>query len=294
MNLFGLPGESATGERMKNSIISMGVALILSACGSSQDQFHPTNSSTVPQAFEDSVMTITQSKIIGTNEMVKVNKDGSNVDANLRPYLNAFGIIDLGGGVCSGTHIGNGYVLTAGHCLMKGQFGEKLNEECSNIRVLWGYRGSPATGSPKPIVNQISNCQKIVYAELSKERDFAILKMDSAPAVSIKLSKTGARISNGTRLTIFGYPQGRPLEWSTYCGSQQIPQLPSMFAHNCDTEPGNSGSTVLAINESGTPSIIGIHDSGTEYFNMGTHLIDAINAMKSKAKFNLFTATSSL
>jgi V8-like Glu-specific endopeptidase len=144
------------------------------------------------------------------------------------------------------------------------------------------------------VVNQVSYCQKIVYAELSKERDFAILKMDSAPSISVKLSRTGARISNGTRLTIFGYPQGRPLEWSNYCGSQQIPQLPTMFAHNCDTEPGNSGSTILAINESGVPSVVGIHDSGTEAFNIGTHLIDATNQLKTKAKFNLFTATTSL
>lgn len=278
---------------MKNSIITTGIALLLTACGSAQSPVHPNLTVTSPQQTEETT-TLTQSKIIGNNDMVKVNKDGTNVEANLRPYLNAFGIIDLGGGVCSGTHIGNGYVLTAGHCLMNNQYGEKLNQDCSNIRVLWGYRGSPATGSPKPAVSQVSYCQKIVYAELSKDRDFAILKMDSAPSASVKLSNTGARISNGTRLTIFGYPQGRPLEWSNYCGSQQIPQLPTMFAHNCDTEPGNSGSTILAINESGVPSVVGIHDSGTEAFNIGTHLIDATNQLKTKAKFNLFTATTSL
>lgn len=279
---------------MKKSMITMGLFLALTACGPLEST--SMHSSPAPRAIQtlESPAQETESKIIGTNELVKVKRDGSNVDANLRPYLDAFGIIDLGGGVCSGTHIGNGYVLTAGHCITKSTFAVKMNQECSSIQILWGYRGSPETGSLKPGVTMVSTCQEMVFAEFSQERDFAILKMDKAPSTFIPLSRMNARMSQGTRLTIFGYPHGRPLEWSTYCRSISLPYSMTQFGHECDTEPGNSGSTILSINESGKPVVVGIHDAGSSMMNIGTHLFDAITTLKSQAKFNLITATSSL
>ena len=275
---------------MKKLSIILGLSLTLAACGKNAS---PTVEA-ISTVKQDSVYSGQQSKIIGDNNLIKVKKDGSNVDANLRGYLDAFGIVSLGEGVCSGTHIGNGYVITAGHCILpEGQEGILTDKDCSKIKIYWGYRGSPDTGSPKPTVSLVSQCTKVVYAERSKDRDFAIFKVDQAPTVALPISKSGSRAAGGTKLTIFGYPQGRPLEWSQYCKLLALPSTPTEFAHQCDTEPGNSGSSVLAINSSGKPMVVGIHDAGLDEYNMATHFADAMAAMKAKTGFDLVSATQS-
>lgn len=272
-----------------------GLVLTLAACGNNAKPVVEAVSADKSTVKQDTIYNTQQSRIIGDNNLIKVKKDGSNVDSTLRSYLNAFGIISLGEGVCSGTHLGNGYVLTAGHCLLpEGEQGILTNKECSKVKVYWGYRGSPDTGSPKPTVALVSQCTQIVYAELSAQRDFAIFKVDKGPSVSLPISKSGSRASAGTKLTIFGYPQGRPLEWSQYCKLSSMPSNPSEFAHQCDTEPGNSGSSVLAINSAGKPMVVGIHDAGNEEYNIATHFADAIKIMKAKTKFDLVSATQVL
>ncbi len=271
---------------MKKLSALTGLVITLSACGKAAPTIEAIS------ATNDNIYNSYQSRIIGENNLIKVKKDGSNVDTSLRGYLDAFGIISLGEGVCSGTHLGNGYVLTAGHCLVpQGQQGILADKECSKVKVYWGYRGSPETGSPKPAVSKVSQCTKIVYAELSPTKDFAIFKVDVAPSISIPISKSLTRASDGTKLTIFGYPQGRPLEWSQYCKLTSMPSNPAAFAYQCDTEPGNSGSSVLAINSSGKPMVVGIHDAGYEDHNLATHLSEAIKTMKNKG-FDLISATS--
>ncbi len=272
---------------MKNTATIISLILALTACGKSQ----PTVTVT-PETANQSI-SAEQSKIIGENNLIKVKKDGSNVDSNLRPYLDAFGIISLGDGVCSGTHIGNGYVLTAGHCILpEGREGTLINKSCSAIKIYWGYRGSPETGSPKPGVSMVSQCTQMIYAERTQQRDFAVLKVDQAPAASIPLA--ASKVVAGTKITIFGYPQGRPLEWSQYCSVKGVDGYKTMFAHLCDTEPGNSGSTILAISSSGSPYVIGIHDAGTDSFNVGTYLSEALLTLKSQTNVDLLAATRKL
>ena len=240
--------------------------------------------------------TARESQIIGTNDLIKVKIDGSNVDANLRGYLNAFGIISLGDGVCTGTHLGNGYVLTAGHCILpQGETGVITQKDCSNIKVYWGYRGSPDVGAPKPVVSLVSQCTGVVYAERTAVRDFAIFKVDKAPTVALPVLKSAVHPAAGTKLTIFGYPQGRPLEWSQYCPLVNIDTQPTEFAYQCDTEPGNSGSSVLAITSNGVPMVVGIHDAGipNQDYNIGTQFADAVAAMKDKTGADLTIITQS-
>ena len=271
---------------MKKLSALLGLVLTLSACGKNAS---PTVDA-ISTSKQDSVYSGQQSKIIGENNLIKVKKDGSNVESTLRGYLDAFGIISLGEGVCSGTHLGNGYVLTAGHCIVpEGQNGIVTNKDCGKIKVYWGYRGSPDTGSPKPTVSLVSQCTKVIYAELSNDRDFAVFKVDKGPSVSLPIS--ASRAQSGAKLTIFGYPQGRPLEWSQYCKLIPAGSSQTRFEHQCDTEPGNSGSSVLAINSSGKPVVIGIHDAGLDEYNLGTNLADAIVTMKAKTGFNLSSAT---
>ena len=67
-------------------------------------------------------------KVIGRNNLVSVNSDGSNIPMKYRHLLSSFSSIefteiysngDTNPSVgCTGTHIGRGYVLTAGHCFL--------------------------------------------------------------------------------------------------------------------------------------------------------------------------------
>jgi V8-like Glu-specific endopeptidase len=275
---------------------------LLSACGAQHSQPVVESISAEETA---SVFFGQPSKIIGQNTMVPIKADGSNIDQNLRPYLNAIGLVVLaGGGVCSGTHIGNGMVLTAGHCFFdEGHIGARVleNKSCTGTEVRFGYRGSPATGNPKPLVSKIGKCLRIVHAEHSRDRDFAIIKLDQAPTAYIPLVASGRKPNVGLKLTILGYPRGRPLEWSQYCslritsaiGMESGSTDPSMFVYDCDTEPGNSGSAVLAISSQGKPYVVGIHNGSAPLghdFNFATFLNDVRATVKLKG-FDLDRAT---
>ena len=269
------------------------LAFALGACGQ--------KNAPVVEAINDNapVSEFHPSKIIGINPLIPINASGSNTDASLRGYLDAFGIVALGNtGSCSGTHLGNGYVLTAGHCFLEGAATSSIkNQACPTTKIYWGYRGSPSTGSPKPVVTGVSQCTKIIYAELTEGRDFAIFQVDKAPTAKVSIAAESARTAQNTKLTIFGYPQGRPLEWSQYCPLKKNTVAPvigsaSRFAHQCDTEPGNSGSAIMAIGANGQAKVVGVHDASTPdpyKYNIGTYMFD-IRQTLAKNGFNLDTA----
>jgi V8-like Glu-specific endopeptidase len=228
------------------------------------------------------------SKIIGKHPLIKVGNDGASVDSPLRQYIPAFGLVVMPGvGECTGTHLGNGYVLTAGHCFSDETNPApqvKMHASCSGVQVRWGYRGAdPRTG--KPIIDSVGQCTEIVYAELSKDRDFSIFKVDHFPTAKVPVSLT-ARPANGTKITIFGFPQGRPMEWSQYCSVINSTYKSNYtFEHQCDTEPGNSGSAIMAVSPNGTLSVIGVHDGATPMgmdYNYGTYMFDARAVMSTK------------
>lgn len=281
----------------RSATLACMVLLALSACG--QQSPVTVEALQAPTQATAGSFEYHASKIIGANSLTPVRVDGSNVDAGLRQYLDAFGIVAMGNsGVCSGTHLGNGYVLTAGHCFA--DMGQILkNQACGTTKVHWGYRGSPATGSPKPVVTSTSTCTKIIYAELTEARDFAIFQVTNPPKAKVAIATEAARTAANTKLTIFGYPQGRPLEWSQYCAlkrntviTYQTPNAARM-AYQCDTEPGNSGSSVLAIGANGA-KVVGVHDAATPepiQYNYGTYMFDIRQTLYKQTGVNLDQAT---
>jgi len=267
-------------------------AVALTACGSQTPVVEA-----IPAAQSNSIVGIAEahpSKIIGDNDLVKVKVDGSNIDPALRGAIDAFGLISINqSNACTGTHLGNGYVLTAGHCFLSEAVPNPQstsNIDCSTVEVHWGFRGSPETGNVKPVISLTSRCTQVVYAELNQQRDFAIFKVDHAPAAKIAISTDHKRTANNTKLTIFGYPQARPLEWSQYC-SLQTARPASRFFYQCDTEAGNSGSAVLGVTASGTVKIVGVHDGSVmSDYNVGTYMYDIRKTLLSKG-FDLDQAT---
>jgi hypothetical protein len=201
--------------------------------------------------------------IIGSNDLLPVSADGGNVPERYRPLLEGFGRLLIPGSqpgsyaLCTATHIGNGLVVTAGHC-----FGAPANRvdnvACSGVKVQWGYRvGKNATLT--------SSCTTILAMETNNTRDYAIFKVDTAPSVTLAIDTSLP--AKGTGLTIFSHPGGRPLEWSKTCSL--IPQGGDHFGYQCDTQGGSSGASVLRDD---TLAVVGIHWGGGGDQNSATFL----------------------
>lgn len=200
-------------------------------------------------------------KIIGRNDLIPVLKDGGNIPQKYTPFIDAFGKMSMG---CTATHIGEGLVLTAGHCFEAPA--RRSSMSCEGISVKWGYRRD----KPAYLVSQ---CVKVYAAEHNDDRDYAIFEVDRIPPAKVEIDLQ-ARPTVRTALTIFGHPQARPLEWSQTCvleTSSRGGWGSDHFSHQCDTEPGNSGSTVL---DDTSLKVIGIHDGGIVPWNYATYLVD--------------------
>ena len=205
-------------------------------------------------------------KIIGDDDLTAVNTDGTNVSVYLRPLINAFGHMSMG---CTATHIGNGYVLTAGHCFEASE-DVMTDQACADITIEWGYREETTP-------YMVSTCEKIVAAQRNDSNDYALIKVSPVPPVAIA-PDLQRRAIIGDTVTIFSHPEELPLRWSHLCGIERVqhPDLPKdAFHHKCDTNPGSSGATVLNIV---SLKVIGIHDGGTTSdggMNYGTYIMNS-------------------
>jgi V8-like Glu-specific endopeptidase len=204
--------------------------------------------------------------VVDQDTRVVVDDDGTNVPAAYRSFLDAFGAMtpDL----CTATHIGGGIALAAGHCFVEHE-GEPMPPRCNTTSIVWGMRGN-RWGSR-------SSCVEILAGEYTTDRDYAIFRVDAAPAARAEVDLSG-RPAEGTEITIFGYPHGLPLRWSGTCTMHErapsgASEGASIFYHACDTEAGNSGSTVLSTR---TGRVVGIHNASwmSERTNLATYLAD--------------------
>jgi hypothetical protein len=253
---------------MKTTVTSLFVscvALTLAACGavSSERMTSTVNTANGPVTFthpaNDSSFI---EKIIGTNELTPVLQNGANIPAKYGPLVDAFGLISMG---CTATHIGNGLALTAGHCFNAPAKQGKL-ADCSKWNVKWGLRKDA-----EPYL--VTKCKTILAYELNNDRDYAIFTVEEVPSALVEVDLS-APAPIGAPITIFGHPQARPLEWSQTCTVEDAAKGKwgkSEFSHQCDTEPGNSGSTVIDDN---SLKVIGIHDGGRAPWNYATVLLE--------------------
>lgn len=217
-------------------------------------------------------------KIIGENDLVAVDASASNIPTHLAPIVDGFGIMNMG---CTATHIGNGIVLTAGHCFWAPR---ELTTEitCDEVTIDWGVREG------KEAYLQ-SKCEMVLFAQTNKliGSDFAILKVSPAPTVSVPI-ELDRKAAVGDVITIFSHPEELPLQWSKNCAVEE--SIDVIFAkealqHICDTNPGSSGATIL---DATTGKVVGVHGGGrltaiAEGMNYGTFLTnkEIIEALKS-------------
>ncbi len=226
-----------------------------------------------------------QGKTTGTSGFVEVSDDGANLPANLRAAYGAVGVLDVYTGYddssrCTVTHIGDGLALTAGHCMRR-------VERSLNARVT--PRGD-ADSFPRLFATFPSRepvRATILDYELSKQRDYAILRLDTAPAEKIPPRLT-ASPPYGTKLTMLSFPdrrqpQGRPdlsrLQWSPSCTYDDSSGMTDVFglidvenghfAHQCSSDPGSSGAAVV---DAARLEVVGVHDGYLDEANYATKL----------------------
>ncbi len=208
-------------------------------------------------------------KIIGKNDLIAVDATASNIPAKFKPLVNAFGKLGMG---CTATHIGNGYVLTAGHCFWAGETAiENQNCEGAENEIQWGYREGV-----EPYLT--SKCEKIVMAQRTEKMDYALLKVSPVPPTFVK-ADWSKRAKVGSKVTIFSHPEELPLRWSQLCKIQKVANSDfdqALIHHICDTNPGSSGATII---DAYALKVVGIHDGGRADgngggLNYGTYIFD--------------------
>jgi V8-like Glu-specific endopeptidase len=190
-------------------------------------------------------------KVIGDDDFIAVNSEASNIPLRYKNIVDAFGLMASG---CTATHIGNGYVLTAGHCFWAPETLVE-NTACDDETVDWGFRDE----NKKPYLT--SKCETVIAKMHGAGMDFAIFKVSPIPPVAVSVDLQRHAVIGDT-LTIFSHPDGFPLQWSQSCGVEYVlfPELaPEALEHKCDTNPGSSGATIINVL---SLKIVGIHDGG--------------------------------
>ena len=183
-------------------------------------------------------------RIIGNNDLQQVFKT-----SGMEEITGAVGLMALG---CTANHIGNGFVISAGHCFTKQRMPGKLEDiPCSYSRhsITW----DKTVDSNQNIK---SECQEVIVLEHNSERDYALFTVSPIPEEYLSISEFAGDI--GEQISIFSHPRKRPLEWSNWCEIESTLEKSNdfQFLYSCDTEGGSSGAAVLNENF----EIIGIHN----------------------------------
>lgn len=169
--------------------------------------------------------------------------------------------------VCTATHLGNGVVITAGHCFEEKpadgvpNYARVLDDDGCLARVdgfqekvtmRWGYRYGH-----KPYLK--SECARVVAREWTIERDFAVMliapNQGQLPRATVEPEL--ADPVKGSDITMFSHPNTASLRWSGVCklGQPDSETLP-YFLHRCSTDGGSSGAAVI---DTTTRKVVGIH-----------------------------------
>ena len=200
-------------------------------------------------------------KIMGNDDMITVNGHALNIPRRFKPLVDAIGRMSMG---CTGTHIGNRVVVSAGHCFNAGPQ-LSVNVPCGDTTIEFGVRGDREA-------SMVSRCVRILGMQLNDQEglDYVFFLVDRAPRTHLNLDFS--RPVLGMPLTIFSHPFQLPLRWSPRCTLTMAhpPVISNKHMHHrCDTNPGSSGAAIINAQNL---SVMGIHDGGNSTYNYGTYI----------------------
>jgi V8-like Glu-specific endopeptidase len=168
------------------------------------------------------------------------------------------------------THVGGGLVVTAGHVVTDNGVipaqvapAGKTLADCRGVVISFGETADsrPERQFKRNTVETI-RCRRVVALSFSQSQglvDYAVLELEEIPKAAIPL-RTAAP-TRGEALTVISHPMGKPAALSTGC-SITSPVANGTFQHDCDTEGGSSGATLLVRNKNAW-SVVGIHNGNS-------------------------------
>lgn len=151
-------------------------------------------------------------------------------------------------GKCTGTLISKDLFLTAKHC----------EGPCNEISVTFGFLQGGR-------VEETFSCKEIVEkGNEDYNNDYMIVQLEGSPGVRWGWYEPSAReIPHGQELLMIHHPSGTPMKVSSQ-NCKVIQCKDGLVEHQCDTEPGSSGSAIF-LPDYKTPEktrIIGVHTLG--------------------------------
>jgi len=213
------------------------------------------------------------SDLKGTSGIQPVEPGGANLPANLRAVHEAIAkvqfVTSFDGSEpphCTGTHVGRGLILTAGHCFRRsydsGMVARRTprNEDPGMTRTIVTFPGGDRHDAT------------MLDYELTKAHDYAILRLDDGfvPAAAIPVRR-GSEPPYGAALTMLSHPQGQGFVWSPACSYDDprnmtdtfgmVDVTRDRFAHQCASDPGASGAALIDAN---AIEVVGIHNGYLE------------------------------
>ncbi len=194
-----------------------------------------------------------------------------DLPANLRDKVDAFALVKVFPFKnrrqyiqCTGMHIGNGTILTAGHCFL-GSY------NCNGATVSFGIPGRDA---------KRGTCTKVLMNEAAgsaynaTRNDYALFKVDSFPEESFDIRASAKDPALNEAIALVGYPRlTRPrnrdvMAVSTACAVSKLtgvdlfgrPRAASSILHNCPTSPGMNGGMIVGADST---DLVAIQQAGS-------------------------------
>jgi V8-like Glu-specific endopeptidase len=211
--------------------------------------------------FPASPNSIGPERIIGENNLEPIENAVGTV---LWDYAQGVARVEMGGGLCTGFRIGETLMMTNNHCL----------SSCSSTKFRFRYERA-VTREQQAVFKCVSVPAK------NSQLDYAIMRveLESGDPEGIPVFSLDRRpLLDDQLLFLAGHPAGRlkEMDRSEGCKVETPPGADVQnITHTCDTEGGNSGSSVLGRE---TGYVVGLHWGYTS-LNQATwmaHILDHV------------------
>lgn len=193
-----------------------------------------------------------------------------NIPGEIQPYADAIGALTVfpfkdrkSHLACTAFHIGNGLVLTAGHCFLGAT-------QCNGAVVRFAAVGRDPGG-------WISPCEEVLASVADDARylgghlDFTLFRVKNPPPLALAVERD-AQVRVGTPLAMLSFPrqEGKmlpTLHWSGPCNVSHTravdffkrPKPASTFAHTCEAQGGGNGAPLIDV---ARRKVVGIYQAG--------------------------------
>jgi protease YdgD len=203
------------------------------------------------------------------------------VDVNTYPWSSIGKIGNSEGGQCTGAMIGPNQFLTTAYCLYNYRTGRFISAD--SIHFLLGYvRGQYRVHRIASRYTVLPTFDPTKKAELgTAHNDWAILYVNDPFPTDIRpLRLASVTPRPGRAVKTAGYNQERlqMLTADLHCRIELISMDGKLIAHDCVTQPGDSGAPLLSGDGSEEGLIVGVNLGGFEYLEQSGYLSVAVSA----------------